>query len=219
MKVSSERWRNRVLDIAEFKKLPVLGILRGVEAGCLEPLIDTIAGSGLKTIEITMNTKDAARLIRQAIKFSKKRLTIGAGTVLNMKSLEAALAAGAAFIVMPVLVPEVMAFCVKKRIPVFPGALTPQEIHLAWAAGASMVKVFPSNFFGSEYFKEIKGPFDDCQLLACGGVTPQNMKSYFANGAAAVSFGASVFKKEWLAQKDFDSIGRSVKAFVDGFNE
>lgn len=205
------------MHIAEFRKLPILGILRGIEADVVEPLMDTIASAGLKTIEITMNTRDAAQLIRRAAASSKKRLTIGAGTVLNMESLKAALDAGATFIVMPVLVPDVMAYCVKNRIPAFPGALTPQEIHLAWHSGAAMVKVFPSNFFGPEYFKELKGPFDDVALLACGGVTPQNMKSYFANGVAAVSFGASVFKKEWLVQKDFDSIARSIRAFVDGF--
>ena len=99
----------------------------------------------------------------------------------------------------------------------FPGALTPQEIYAAWQSGATMVKVFPSNFFGPEYFREIKGPFADVELLACGGVTPQNMRAYFASGASAVSFGASVFSKERFLKKDFAAIGASVREFVNAF--
>jgi 2-dehydro-3-deoxyphosphogluconate aldolase/(4S)-4-hydroxy-2-oxoglutarate aldolase len=78
-----------------------------------------------------------------------------------------------------------------------------------------MVKVFPSNFFGPEYFSELKGPFADIKLLACGGVTPQNIRQYFDCGASAVAFGANVFKKEWLANKDFAGIGAVVKQYVE----
>jgi 2-dehydro-3-deoxyphosphogluconate aldolase/(4S)-4-hydroxy-2-oxoglutarate aldolase len=203
------------MDIARFRKLPVLGILRGIEKRAVEPLVETAVSSGLETIEITMNTKDAASLIKQAAKASRKRLSIGAGTVLTMRSLKAALSAGATFIVMPVLVPDVLGYCAKHRIPSFPGALTPQEIYTAWKAGATMVKVFPSGFCGPGYFREIKGPFDDIELLACGGVTPENMKDYFASGASAVSFGASVFRKEWLAAEDFASIAQAIKKFTE----
>lgn len=205
------------MDIKEFKQLPIMGILRGIESEALEPLITTIEGSGLKTIEITMNTAAAPELIRKAVALSKGRLTIGAGTVLDMKDLKSALDAGATFIVMPVLVREVMEHCVKNRIPVFPGALTPQEIYTAWRGGATMVKVFPARFFGPEYFKEIKGPFNDAELLACSGVTAENLKAYFECGASAVSFGASVFKKEWLAGKNFQAIDRAIQGYIRAF--
>ena len=77
-----------------------------------------------------------------------------------------------------------------------------------------MVKVFPAKFFGPDYFREIKGPFPDIELLACAGVTPENLKAYFENGASAIAFGASVFKKEWLAQRDFASIAESIKRYL-----
>lgn len=202
------------MDVKNFKKLPILGILRGIVLDDINPLIETIISSGLKTIEITMNTEGASDLIRKAVKVANKRLTIGAGTVLNIKSLETALAAGATFIVMPVLIKDVTSYCVKNKIPVFPGALTPQEIYDAWEAGAAMVKVFPSGFFGPAYFKEIKGPFNNVELLVCGGVTPQNLKDYLTNGASAVAFGASVFNKEWLTKKDFTSIKESIENFI-----
>ena len=156
-------------------------------------------------------------MIEKAVATAGKRLTVGAGTVLSVKSLEIAMDAGATFIVTPVLVEDVMKYCVKNKIPVFPGALTPQEIYNAWNAGATMVKVFPSGSFGPKYFREIKGPFNDIELLACGGVTPENMNEYFSSGAAAIAFGGEVFKKEWLAGEDFKSIGEAVKKYVNVF--
>ena len=204
------------MDITKFRKKPVLGILRGIDAESLAPLTETVVSAGLGAIEITMNTKGAASLISKMVRCAKGRISVGAGTVLDKGSLKSALDAGASFIVMPVLIEDVIKHCVKNKIPVFPGALTPQEIYNAWNAGATMVKVFPSNFFGPEYFKEIKGPFNDIELLACGGVTPENMKNYFSNGASAVAFGASVFKKEWLTKKDFVSIGAAVKKYMEG---
>jgi 2-dehydro-3-deoxyphosphogluconate aldolase/(4S)-4-hydroxy-2-oxoglutarate aldolase len=101
---------------------------------------------------------------------------------------------------------------------VFPGAFTPQEIYNAWVAGATMVKIFPAQFMGPGYIKEIKSPFDSIDMLACGGITPENIRSYFDCGASAVAFGGSVFQEEWLKARDFDSIGRSIKALISAYN-
>lgn len=202
-----------------FKKKPLLGILRGVEITQIEPLIEAVIKAGLQTLEITMNTLGAPELIKKAKQVAAGRLTLGAGTVLSMQDFKLALKSGATFIVMPVLIRNVVEFCVKNKIPVFPGAFTPSEIYQAWDAGATMVKVFPAKFFGPEYFREIKGPFNNIQLLACSGVTPENMKDYFASGASAVTFGASVFRKDWLVNKDFKAIGGAVKRFITAWEE
>jgi 2-dehydro-3-deoxyphosphogluconate aldolase/(4S)-4-hydroxy-2-oxoglutarate aldolase len=202
------------MDVAQFKQQPVMGILRGVELEQIEPLIEAVISSGLKTLEITMNTKEAVQLIQMARKISGERLMLGAGTVLGMDSLKQAVDSGATFIVMPVLIKDVLGYCVNHKIPAFPGALTPQEIFDAWREGATMVKVFPAKFFGPEYLREIKGPFQDIELLACAGVTAQNMREYFACGASAIAFGASVFKKDWLKNKDYASISFAIKAYL-----
>ncbi|MFH0917886.1 MAG: bifunctional 4-hydroxy-2-oxoglutarate aldolase/2-dehydro-3-deoxy-phosphogluconate aldolase [Candidatus Omnitrophota bacterium] len=205
------------MDISNFRRKPILGILRGIEAPLIEPLVETVIAAGLQTLEIAMNTSGAAELIRKAKQIAGQRLTLGAGTVLSRQDLKSALESGASFIVLPVLVNEVVEYCVKNKIPVFPGAFTPQEIYQAHLAGATMVKVFPAKFFGPEYFCQIRGPFNKIELLACGGVTAENLNGYFTCGASAVTFGASIFKKEWLAAKDFKAIGQAVKGFVDAW--
>lgn len=206
------------MDIKEFEKQPVMGIVRGIEIEHTQPLIEAVIESGLKTLEITMNTPNAEKIIRLAVKAANKRLTLGAGTVLDMESLKQALYAGATFIVMPVLIKDVMEYCVKKDIPAFPGALSVQEIHDAWKAGASMVKVFPVKFFGPEYLREVKAPLNEVKLLACAGVTPQNMNEYFSCGANAIAFGASVFRKDWLQNKEYSKISSSIRAYLQQLN-
>lgn len=207
------------MNVGIFKKKPIFGIVRGVKASQIEPLIETVIEAGLETLEIAMNTPDASELIKKVKQVASGRLVLGAGTVLSMEDLKIALKSGATFIVMPVLIKEVVKYCVKNKIPVFPGALTPSEIYQAWEAGATMVKVFPAKFFGPEYFREIKGPLNNIELLACSGVTSDNLQDYFTAGATAVTFGGSIFRKDWLADKDFKSIGLEVKRFIDAWEE
>ena len=204
------------MDVNQFKQMPIIGILRGVKMDEIEPLVETMIPAGLQTIEITMNTPDAPELLRQMVKIAQNHLTIGAGTVMTMDDLHLALDAGATFIVLPTLVHDVVEYCVENEIPVFPGALTIQEIYNVWHAGATMVKVFPAKFFGPAYFKEIKGPFQDVELLACGGITSNNIRSFFSCGASAVAFGESVFQKEWLEAREFARIGECIATLIAG---
>jgi len=203
------------MDLTRFKTKPLLGIVRGIDLARLEAVLESAIAGGLETLEITMNTVGAPDLIARACEIAAGRLTIGAGTVLNRDELKSATDAGATFIVSPTLIAEVVEDCVHAGIPVFPGALTPQEIHDAWRAGASMVKVFPAGFFGPKYFKEIKGPFADIELLACGGVSADTVGEYAHCGADAFAFGGSVFDLDWIRAGQYDKIESAVRELVD----
>jgi 2-dehydro-3-deoxyphosphogluconate aldolase/(4S)-4-hydroxy-2-oxoglutarate aldolase len=191
-----------------------MGILRGGDISVVDDLVRALVAAGLETLEITLNTPGAPAMIRRAREAAGEKIMIGAGTVLDRAGLEAALEAGAGFIVSPVLVPEVVTECVRRGVPVFPGALTPQEIYAAARAGAAMVKVFPASVFGPGYFREVHGPFESVQLLACGGIRASNCGEYFAAGAAAVTFGGSIFSSSRLAQRDYESVRRDVAELV-----
>lgn len=204
-----------IMNIEKFEKKPVMGILRGVGIEHIEPLFNDVCDAGLETIEITMNTPDADKSIKKAVSLFGDRMSIGAGTVVNMEAMKMALDSGASFIVMPTLVEDVVSFCVNNKIPVFPGAFTPQEIINAWNMGASMVKVFPAKFFGPEYFKEIKGPFNNVKLLACGGVKPENIKEFLSSGADGAAIGGSTFKQDLLQKKDYTSISNHISKYLN----
>jgi 2-dehydro-3-deoxyphosphogluconate aldolase/(4S)-4-hydroxy-2-oxoglutarate aldolase len=205
------------MNINQFKQLPIMGILRGIDEGAISPLTQSIIASGLKTVEITMNTKGAASLIKKMKEESGNKLIIGAGTVLTVNSAKEALDSGATFIVLPTLIEDVVKYCTENKIPVFPGALTPQEIYNAWNVGATMVKVFPAKFFGPAYFKEIKAPFDDIELLACGGVNEDNIKDFFNNKASAVAFGASIFKPDLIKEGKFHEISQAIADLIKAY--
>jgi len=202
------------MDINQFKQLPIMGILRGIDEEAINPLTQSIIVSGLKTVEITMNTTGAASLIKKMKEVANNKLTIGAGTVLTVDSAKEALDNGATFIVLPTSIEDVVKYCTKNNIPVFPGAFTPQEIYNAWNMGATMVKVFPAKFFGPTYFKEIKAPFNDIELLACGGVNKDNIKDFFNNKASAVAFGASIFKQDLIKKGKFEEVEALITSLI-----
>ncbi|TRZ82600.1 bifunctional 4-hydroxy-2-oxoglutarate aldolase/2-dehydro-3-deoxy-phosphogluconate aldolase [bacterium] len=202
------------MHISDFRKRPFLGILRNIEKELIEPIVDTSISAGLRAIEITMNTPDAPAIIKRACSRSCDKIAIGAGTVLDMDMLKLALDSGATFIVSPCLIKDVCAYCAENSITNFPGALTPSEVYQAHKLGATMIKVFPAGLFGTRYFRDLKGPFSDIELLACGGVNEDNVKSYFDAGASAIAFGESIFKKNLLMARDFKQIESDIKALI-----
>ncbi len=207
------------VNLARIRELPVIGILRGISEEHLHHLTDAMISSGLKAVEITMNTPHAAHLINKMVSRSGENLLIGAGTVMNRHDLFDALEAGAKFIVTPTVTEEIIEYCHLNDVPVFPGALTPTEIHRAWQLGAAMVKVFPASLFGPAYFREIKAPLDKIELMAVGGVTSINIAEYFTMGASAVAFGSSIFKKEYLNSKAYDQIAKQIRDLIDAYND
>ena len=126
------------MELNRFKRRPLMGIVRGITLEDLEPVVTHAIDAGLETLEITMNTDGAADLIARTREIAGDSLTLGAGTVLDRRGLDLALAAGASFIVLPVLIDEVVSRCVERGVPVFPGALTPTEVAAAWRAGAAL---------------------------------------------------------------------------------
>ncbi len=184
-----------------------LGIARGLSEDVLIPAFEAALNGGIKQLEITLNTPQALELIQKARQHFGNRALIGAGTVCNPQELDQALTAGAQFIVSPLTNPAMIRHCVNEGIPVYPGALTPTEVYLAHEAGATMVKVFPIHQVGGPaYVKELRGPFPQIKILACGGVTPQNVPDYLAQGVAGIAVGSQLFRQEWLKAQDFAKI-------------
>ena len=104
----------------------------------------------------------------------------------NAARAEAALAAGAVFIVTPNVELDVIRMARSHGIPVMPGALTPTEIWTAVKAGADFVKVFPASAVGPGYFRELRGPFESIPFMASGGVSLENAAEFIKFGVDAL---------------------------------
>lgn len=191
---------------SRFSNLPLIAILRGLPTAAVEPVALALRDAGFTALEVTLNTPDAANQIRQARACVGETVDVGAGTVTSLEELDQAQQAGASFVVTPALVPDVIAACVQRSLPVFPGAFTPSEVLAAHRLGATMVKLFPAHRLGPGYFRDLKGPFPHIRLLATGGITPESLPDYVLAGAAGFGIGGQLFPADRLAAGDWSGI-------------
>lgn len=184
------------MKLTKFRKnllaVPLIGIARGVKYEQITEVIGALIDSGLLLFEVTLNTENAFEIISKAVHLSKNKMQIGAGTVLSAEKAEKAIQAGAEFIVSPVHKKEISTICHENNCAYLPGAMTPTETLKAWEEGGTIIKVFPTSVMGLKYIKELRGPFKEIPLLACGGVNSENITDYLSIGANAIAFGSSI---------------------------
>jgi len=181
---------------------------------------DALKSGGAKLIEVTFTVRGALEVIRELKQRYWNEIVLGAGTVLNVESAHDALLAGAEFLVSPAFDVDVVRFARESNRLVIPGAMTPTEILNAWRAGADMVKVFPAGRLGGpDYIKSIRGPLPDIPLVPTGGVDLHTAASYIKAGAAALGIGGELVDKKAVAEKRFDMIIESTKAFIQAIRE
>lgn len=195
--------------------VPVIGILRGISASFFSELMPAAFAGGLQAIEVTINTDGAEKIIATNRPLVPPGKLLGMGTIRNPDEAKRAVTAGAMFLVTPNFEPRVIEFAKSKNIPVVVGALTPSEVYAAWAAGATMIKVFPCGAMGGPaYIRDLLGPFDDIPLVAVGGVSADNLAAYFAAGARGVGVSSALFGKEALAEENTAKLTENVRAFI-----
>src|SRR5437762_648735 len=200
-----------------FKKLPVVGILRFFKREEVEKLVPASLEGGLCNVEVTMNTAGAIDLIKLTRDLLGDRGNVGAGTVTSIDALEAALQAGASFIVTPAIVPDVIKVCAARQVPVMPGAMTPTEILTAWRLGATMVKVFPADQLGPGHIKAVKAPFPEIPLMPTGGVTVETLPAFKKAGADAVGVGSPLFDPKQVAAGNWGWFRQQAARFAEAW--
>ncbi len=160
-------------------------------------ILTALKNNGINTAEITFRTACAADAIAYACK-NYPDMNVGAGTVINAEQCEAALAAGAQFIVSPGLSVAVANICKERGIPYYPGCVTPTEIMQALELGITTVKFFPANVYGGlKAMKALAAPFPQIKFIPTGGVDRSNIDEFLAwDKIEAV--GGSFYVKEAL---------------------
>lgn len=144
------------------------------------PTLEALRDGGIPAAEITFRTDCAAEAIRIGTERFPE-MHIGAGTVINEAQAQAAIAAGAEFVVSPGLSASVAAVCRAADIPYYPGCATPTEIMAALELGITTVKFFPANVYGGlASLKALSAPFPQVRFLPTGGVDLGNLADYLA---------------------------------------
>lgn len=193
----------------------VVAVIRMKDKDRLLRVIESVREGGVKCIEITMTVPGAVEVIRELSSVVPKDVLIGAGTVVDERTAEKVIGAGAQFVVGPVLNLDIIALCQKRDIPVMPGCYTPTEIFAAWTAGADIVKVFPATSLGPKYFKDFRGPFPDIQLMPTGGVTIDNVGEWILAGACAVGIGSDLLDKTAIEEGRYDVLSERAARMIN----
>ncbi len=183
--------------VAIIKKERVIAIVRTKEQLKIPKLIKDLVDGGIKVIEITSNSPGYIEEIAIARKlYSGTDIIIGAGSVVNVKIANAAIKAGAQFLVTPNTNTDVIAVAHNYSIPVVMGALTPSEICLAAEHGADIIKLFPAGDIGISYFKSIQAPLDSITFFGVGGINLSNIEEWIAAGISGVGLGSALTNEE-----------------------
>ena len=179
----------------EYKIVPVIAI---EDAGDTLPLVDALTSGGLPLIEITFRTP-AARDVIATLSNKRPEILIGAGTILKLEELEAAMENGAYFGVAPGFNPAIVERAEQLKFPFFPGIMTPSDIENALSYGLDCLKYFPAEAAGGTvYLESLSAPYQhrNLKFIPTGGIKPGNIKEYLALDNVIAVGGT------WLAKSD-----------------
>jgi 2-dehydro-3-deoxyphosphogluconate aldolase / (4S)-4-hydroxy-2-oxoglutarate aldolase len=160
---------------------------------------------GLPCAEVTLRTDTALESLR--VLAENPDLLVGAGTVLRPAQVEAALQAGARYIVSPGFSAAVVSECQRSGVPVLPGVATATEIQVALEAGLEAVKFFPAEASGGlATLKALAAPFRGVHFVPTGGIAADGLAAYLAQPSVLAVGGSWLVSADLLAAEDYARI-------------
>lgn len=171
----------------------VIPVARGQDPTTAPPLAKALAEGGLTVLEITVEGDGGIEAIAS---LAGGPMVVGAGTVTSIGQAEAAIAAGAVFLVSPHLDLDLLDWVSSKGVPFVPGVLSPNEINAALVAGATTMKLFPASLGGPGLVETLLAVYPGLSVIPTGGVDDSNAAAYLEAGAMAVGVGG------WLTGVD-----------------
>jgi 2-dehydro-3-deoxyphosphogluconate aldolase / (4S)-4-hydroxy-2-oxoglutarate aldolase len=174
---------------AQLRDTGVAAILRADGSDHLQDVAHELAAAGITCLELTLTTPGALDALAPLRRDLDAGVALGMGSVLDAAQAQAALDAGADFLVSPGVCEEVARAARARAVPCYPGAFTPTEVVAAWRLGAPAVKLFPAATGGPRHLRDIRGPLPDIPLMPTGGVELEQIADYVAAGAVAVGLG------------------------------
>ena len=197
----------------------ITGIFRNIDESKIVKTAEILINNNINTFEVSYNSHDAVK----QIKFLKKHYPdarIGAGTILNTEDLKKITAeTDPDFIFTPSVNEDVLEYSQKNNINLIPGVFSPSEVALCLNYGFSLLKLFPAENLPETYVKNLKGPFNNAEFIAVGGVTRDNILSFFKMGYLGVGMGSSLIKTDFLKNNDWESLDKHIKDILKIIND
>lgn len=191
---------------------PAVAILRGITGPEVAAVCDALYESGIRILEIPLNSPDAISSIAIAVKHCQQKMAVGAGTVLTVQDVNDVCNAGGQFIVSPNTDPEVIKETKNLGMLSIPGFFTASEGFTAIKAGADYLKLFPA-CLGASYIMDLKAVIKT-PILAVGGVNAGNIPE-FIKVCSGVGIGGALYKPGKSPEdvrKDAEMIVKTLKS-------
>lgn len=192
----------------------IIAVVRAQKPEQVPPLSEALIAGGVNVVEITTTTPDAISAIREARATIGDRALVGVGTVLDAATCQAALTAGAEFVVTPICRTELVSIAHAAGRPIMLGAYTPTEAQTAHEAGADFIKIFPADGLGPGYMKALRAPLPHLRLVPTGGVDVPNVAEFLKAGCAALGVGSALVSAKILQEANWPELTRRASQFV-----
>lgn len=182
-------------------------------------ILKALYQAGIRAVEYTNRGENALHnftLLLQIAQDEMPGMQLGIGTIKSIATAQAFIAAGANFIICPVIDPAVGALVQEADLLWIPGCMTSTEINTAEMSGASVVKIFSGNVVGPSYISAIRELFPNLLFMPTGGVDASevNLKAWFDNGVCAVGMGSKLITKKMMEEKNFDELAVQTAAVL-----
>ena len=185
---------------------PVVPVLTIDDRATAVPLARALVAGGLTALEVTLRTAAGLECIR-AIRSEVEGCNVGAGTVLDARQLDEAVAAGATFMVSPGASPRLLAAAKASEVPFLPGVATAGEAMTLAEEGFTILKFFPAEPAGGiAYLKALGAPLPGIRFCPTGGVGPKNAPDYLALANVICVGGSWVAPADALAQGNWTRV-------------
>jgi 2-dehydro-3-deoxyphosphogluconate aldolase/(4S)-4-hydroxy-2-oxoglutarate aldolase len=206
--------RSRSEIIGQLLNPGIISVVRIDQPAQIPSICDALIAGGVPAIEITMTVPNALDAIRTARERVGDHGLVGAGTVLNAAAAQAAIAAGAEFVVSPITRLEIIEAAHAADKPVMIGAYTPTEAQTAHEGGADFIKIFPADKLGPGYIKNLRGPLPHLRIVPTGGVDLTTAAEFLKAGCVALGVGGSLLTAEILKTGNSAELTRLAREFV-----
>lgn len=210
---------DKKLILQKIQELGILAVIRGPSEELTLKMVDALVAGGVIGIEITFTTPNALGVVKALDDEFGEKIILGMGTLTLKEQAEAAVDAGAKFLVSPHTEKKLAKAMVSTGLPTMMGAFTPSEVMKARSYGSDVVKIFPGSLGGPSYMKSLKGPFPDIPMMPTGGVSSENLRDWFMAGAFAVGAGSNLCPKTLALAGEFDQITEIARDYVDAIEE
>jgi 2-dehydro-3-deoxyphosphogluconate aldolase / (4S)-4-hydroxy-2-oxoglutarate aldolase len=194
--------------LALMKRSPVIPVMQVADAADAMAQAQALIAGGLTVLEITLRTPAALKSIEMLARAFPEAM-IGAGTVTDADQMDAAIDAGARFLVSPGMTRRLLRSARKSPIPFLPGVATASEAMTLYERGFRCLKFFPAEAAGgAKYLSSLAGPLPDLVFCPTGGIDPVKAKAYLALRNVACVGGSWMVAPALIKAGDYAAIER-----------